>query len=194
MLTSFMASPRQGHLDQVFHIFGSLKAKHNSEMIFDPTEPDINESDFPKEDWSSSVYNRVKGILPPNAPEHRGNGFIIRAYVDADHAGLETSRRSRSGYIVFLNSSPIYWNSKKQNCIQTSTFGSEFHAMKECCEYLRGLRYKLRMMGIPVDLPSYIFGDNQSVLVNSSIPTSTLKKKACSIAYHFVREGVTADE
>ena len=85
MLASFMVSPRQGHIDQVFHIFGYLKAKHNCEMIFDPTEPDINESDFPKEDWSCSVYNGVKEILPPNAPELRGNGFIIRAYVDADH-------------------------------------------------------------------------------------------------------------
>ena len=66
--------------------------------------------------------------------------------------------------------------------------------MKECCEYLRGLRYKLRMMGIPCEFPSYIYGDNQSVLVNSSIPTSVLKKKSSSIAYHFVREGVAADE
>ena len=76
----------------------------------------------------------------------------------------------------------------------TSSFGSEFIAMKQCCEYLRGLRYKLRMMGIPCDFPSYIYGDNQSVLVNSSVPTSVLKKKSCSIAYHFVREGVAADE
>ena len=83
---------------------------------------------------------------------------------------------------------------KKQGSIMTSSFGSEFIAMKQCCEYLRGLRYKLRMMGIPCDFPSYIYGDNQSVLVNSSVPTSVLKKKSCSIAYHFVREGVAADE
>ena len=50
------------------------------------------------------------------------------------------------------------------------------------------------MMGIPCEFPSYIYGDNQSVLVNSSIPTSVLKKKSCSIAYHFVREGAASDE
>ena len=66
--------------------------------------------------------------------------------------------------------------------------------MKQCCEYLRGLRYKLRMMGIPCDGPSYIFGDNQSVLANTTIPDSTLKKKSQSIAYHFVREGSARDE
>ena len=50
------------------------------------------------------------------------------------------------------------------------------------------------MMGIMVIGATYIYGDNQSVLVNSAIPTSVLKKKSSSIAYHFVREGVAADE
>ena len=96
--------------------------------------------------------------------------------------------------MVFLNSAPIYWFSKKQTSVETSSFGSEFCAMKQCCEYIRGLRYKLRMMGISVDLPTYVFGDNQSVLSNTSKPHSTLKKKSASIAYHFVREGVAKDE
>ena len=60
--------------------------------------------------------------------------------------------------------------------------------------YIRGLRYKLRMMGIPVEGPTCIYGDNQSVLANTTIPDSTLKKKSQSIAYHFVHEGVARDE
>ena len=50
------------------------------------------------------------------------------------------------------------------------------------------------MMGIPVDGPLFIFGDNQSVLANTTIPESTLKKKTQSIAYHLVCEGVARDE
>ena len=50
------------------------------------------------------------------------------------------------------------------------------------------------MMGIPVDMPTFVFGDNQSVLANTSFPHSTLKKKSSSIAYHFVREGVAKSE
>ena len=49
-------------------------------------------------------------------------------------------------------------------------------------------------MGIPCTSPAFIFGDNQSVLANSTIPDSTLKKKSQSIAYHFVREGDARDE
>ena len=66
--------------------------------------------------------------------------------------------------------------------------------MKQCCEYIRGLVYKLRMMGIHCDGPAYIEADNQSVLSKTTIPDSTLKKKSQSIAYHMVREGVARDE
>ena len=66
--------------------------------------------------------------------------------------------------------------------------------MKQCTEYVRGLKYKLRMMGISCDGPCYIFGENQSVLNNSSNPDSRLNKKSNSIAYNFVREGVARDE
>ena len=76
-------------------------------------------------------------------------------FVDADHTGDLLTRRSRTGFIVFLNGAPIYWSSKKQTSCETSTFGSEFVAMKQATEYIRGLRYKLRMMGITVDEPAY---------------------------------------
>ena len=66
--------------------------------------------------------------------------------------------------------------------------------MKQCCEYLCGLRYKLRMMGIPCDGPSHICSDNQSVLANTTLPDSMLKKKSQSIAYHLLREGAACGE
>jgi hypothetical protein len=118
----------------------------------------------------------------------------MSAKVDADHASDTVTRRSRTGFLVRLNSALIYRSSRKQNSVESSSFGSEFIAMKQCCEYLRGLRYKLRMMGIPCEGPAYILGDNQSVLANTSIPDSTLKKKNQSIAYHFIREGAARDE
>jgi hypothetical protein len=127
-------------------------------------------------------------------PEARGIGFIMRAFVDADHAGDKLTRRSRTGFLVYLNCAPIYWLSKKQTSIETSCFGDEFSAMKQCVEYLHGLRYKLCMMGIPCEGPAFVYGDNQSFLANTSIPDSTLKKKSKSIAYHLVHEGCARDE
>ena len=61
-------------------------------------------------------------------------------------------------------------------------------------EYVRGLRFKLRRMGIACLDPTFVYADNQYVLANTTMPMSMLKKKADSIAYHFVREGCTKDE
>ena len=66
--------------------------------------------------------------------------------------------------------------------------------MKQALEYVLGMRYKLRMFGIPVDEPAFVFGDNKSVLANTAVPGSTIKKKMNSLSYHFIREGCARDE
>ena len=104
------------------------------------------------------------------------------------------TRRSRTESIVMLNNSTVFWFSKKQSSCETSSFGSEFAVMKTCCEYLKGLKIKMREMGIPVNNPCFIFGDNQSVLWNTTIPDSKLKKKTASVTYNFVKEGASRDE
>ena len=116
----------------------------------------------------------------------------LRCFVDADHAGESLTRSLRTGFIIMLKNAPIYWY--KQSIIETSNFGIKFMAIKQAEEYLRGLCYKLSMFGIPIDEPVFIYGDNQSVLVNALAPESTLKKKIQSIAFHFIREGCATNE
>ena len=87
-------------------------------------------------------------------------GMSIRMYVDSDHSGEKKMRRSCSGFFVFINGALIQWLFKKQATIKTSVFGAEFVAMKIGMELLRGLQYKLRMMGVPIDGPSSIYGNN----------------------------------
>ena len=194
MLSSHMALPREGHLTQLFHMFSYLKKKHNSRMVFDPSYPFVDEERFKSEEDWKVLYGDVKEAIPPNAPEARGNEVVIRHYVDADHAGEKLTRRSRTGYITFLNMSPTNWFSKRQNSVESSTFGSEFTALKIVTEHNRGLRWKLRMLGVPINESSYVFCDNMSVVYNTTAPESTLKKKSNAIAYHCVREAVAMKE
>ena len=170
IMSSQIALPRIGHLEQVLHIFGYLKSHHNAELVFDPTPPEIDQDSFRRHDWSTSEFGHLEQQeeIPRNAPQARGQGFITSAKVDASHGCDTVTRRSRSGFFVWVNSALVCWFSKKQTSVESSSFGSEFCAMKLCCEYLRGLRYKLRMMGIPVNGPTYIHGDNQSVLANTT--------------------------
>jgi hypothetical protein len=78
--------------------------------------------------------------------------------VDSDHAGEKRTRCSHTGLTIFCNLAPIIWLSKQQATIETSVFGAEFVAMKHGIETLRGLRYKIHMMGIPLSGPMYIYG------------------------------------
>jgi hypothetical protein len=72
----------------------------------------------------------VKEAIPTNTPEPQGKEVCMTCFVDADHAGDQVTRRSRSGILIYLNRSPKQWYSKKQNTIETSMFGSEFVALK----------------------------------------------------------------
>ena len=60
--------------------------------------------------------------------------------------------------------------------------------MKVCVEALEGLRFKLRMFGVPLKKgePCHVFCDNESVVKNTNNVESTLNKKYSQIAYHFV--------
>ena len=74
MMSSHLALPRKGHMEQIMQIFGYLKKYHNAELVFDPSDPTINEQDFERRDWTSSEFGHVEGKeqLPPNMPEPRG--------------------------------------------------------------------------------------------------------------------------
>lgn len=191
MLSSHLAMPRMGHLQQVYHMFGYLKVKTKRTLVFDPAHPDIDENRFLQCDWHD-FYRGAKESIPGDAPEPRGNMVTTHCFVDADHAGNRLTRRSQTGILIFVNRAPIIWYSKRQNTVETSTFGSEFVAMKIAVELVEALRYKLRMFGIPIDGPTNVFCDNEAVTKNVIHPESTLKKKHNAIAYHRSREAVAA--
>ena len=59
LLSSYLAYPREGHLEASLHVMGYLKQKHNTRLVFDPTYPAINMNDFPTYDWTE-FYGDVK--------------------------------------------------------------------------------------------------------------------------------------
>jgi hypothetical protein len=186
-MSSYMAAPRVGHLNQLYHIFGLLKTHLKSKMVFDDTRPQFDEQRFVKCDWSK-YYPGAEDPIPPNMPQPRGKSVVVSYYVDADHASCRVTRRSHMGVLILVNQSPILWLSKRQNTVETSTFGSEFIALKCAVEMMEGLRYKLQMLGVPLEGLANVFCDNESVVKNSSMPESTLKKRHNAIAYHHCRE------
>ena len=200
MLSSYLAMPRTGHLQQAIHIFKYLKDHNRSKMVFDPQPVYIHDDDLPPEEraayrakFMAELYPEAIEYKPGNAPPPKGNSVSLTCFVDSDHAGDRMTRRSRTGIIIFVNRAPVMWFSKRQNTVETSTYGAEFVAMKQALEMIKSLKYKLQMFGIPiVENGVKVLGDNRSVILNCSVPESTLKKKHHSVNFHFVRECVAA--
>ena len=114
--------------------------------------------------------------------------------VDSEHTEDKATRRSRTGFLIYMNMELITWLSKKQLTTESSIFGSEFLAMKTWIEAIHGLIYKIWMMGVSLTGPSYIYDDNMSVMHNNQTHESTSKKKKNTIWYHEMRESVAMGE
>jgi hypothetical protein len=138
LLSSHLAQPRIGHLEQVFHIFSYLKHHLNSHLVFDPNYVTWDQASFQEFDWTE-FYHDAKESIPLDAPQPRGHAVQINAFVDADHAGNKITRRSHTGILIYLNCTPIIWYSKAQSTVESSTFGSEFIAMHIMVEMLESL-------------------------------------------------------
>ena len=192
-LSQHQAMPRQGHLEAAYHIFAYLKKHDNGgRIVFDPKSPKIDTRVFNVDaDWTD-FYGNVAEELPPKMPEPKGKSVSISCFVDANHAGNVITRRSHTGILIFVQNAPIIWFSKRQNTVESSSFGSEFVALRIAKDLLVALRYKLRMFGVPIDGPANVFCDNNGVVKNASIPQSTLSKKHNAINYHAIREAVAA--
>ena len=76
--------------------------------------------------------------------------------------------------------------------MELSTYRSELVAMQIVTELILELRYSLRMLGVPLDGPALMLGDNMSVVLNTAVPSSVLKKKHLGIGYHRVKEAIAA--
>lgn len=151
ILSQYLAQPRTGHLQQALNIFFYLKHNTKFWLQLDPTRFDINyiprnNKDLPPSERAKAMkelYPDAIEHIPHNMPEPRGKEIDINVFVDADHAGNQVTRRSHTGIIIMVNMAPIIWYSKRQNTIETSTFGSEFIALKIATELTESLRYKL---------------------------------------------------
>ena len=198
ILSRYSIQPRTGHLEQLLHIFHYFDKHDNSWLPIDSRKLNINwDGENISDPWERAkfmkeIYPDAIEELPHDMPEPLGESVQINTFVDADHAGDKLTRRSQTGILIFCNMTLINWSSKKQNTVETSTFGSEMVALRNATELIRSLRYKLRSFGVPIDGEANIFCDNDAVVKTTSSADATLKKKHCSVSYHRIRESVSA--
>ena len=123
-MSRYLTSAREGHLDQLFHVFAYLKNHDRSTMVFDDLYSAFGDAKFSECDWTELCSDACEP-MPENMPVLHGKHVVMSCFVDADHAGCRETRRSHSGIIIYVNRAPILWFSKRQNTVEASTYGSE---------------------------------------------------------------------
>ena len=95
--------------------------------------PTIIDNDYeklmPEHDFGTQ-YHYFKEEIDPRFPEPVVDELKISFFCDANHGHDKVTGRSTTGIIIFVGSTPILWESKRQNSVQTSTYGAEFTALK----------------------------------------------------------------
>jgi len=194
-LNRFRQAPRKGHVERLHRIIGYLRQYPQGALRFRTGIPDhetVFGAESVKYDWMHSIYGNVTEELPPNMPVPKGKPVRTTTFTDANLMHDLVTGRSCSGVLHFLNQTPTDWFTKRQKQVETATYGSEFMAARQAIEQIIDLRYTLRMFGVPIDGPSWLFGDNRSVVNSSVLPHYRLSKRWNALSYHRAREAVAA--
>jgi histone deacetylase 1/2 len=132
----------------------------------------------------------IKGTSGHGLVLHASSTTDIAAYSDADWAGCPDTRRSTSGFCVYLGSSLISWSSKRQPTVSRSSAEAEYRSVAntvaECC----WLRQLLGELHCPIDKATVVFCDNVSAVYLSANPVHHRRTKHIELDIHFVREKV----
>ena len=132
-------------------------------------------------------------LLPYDAPTPLGKPIVLTYYVDVNLFHDVVIGRSVTRILHFINQTPIDWFSKKQATAETATYGSGFLAACTCVEQIIDLRITLRYLGVPIIGPSYMFGDNDSVVSSAVRIHAKLHKRHTALSFHRVRESIAVD-
>jgi hypothetical protein len=159
-------------------MYGYLKRHPDGAIRFRTGVPDHESRATPViYNWINLVFGPNEEELPDNMPTPCGKPFRITMYEDANLMHCLVTKSSMSGIIHLVNQSPVQWFSKKQNLVETATYGSEIMVARKATQQIMDLRYTLRMMGIPLDGPAWMFGDSHSVITSSNTPHSTFNQR-----------------
>jgi len=132
----------------------------------------------------------VRGTLDLGLLLQPSSAAELTIYSDADWAGCPDTRKSTSGYAVFLGSNLVSWSSKRYNTMSRSSAEAEYCAVANAVAEVTWLRQLLLELHTPPRRASLVYCDNISTVYMSSNPVQHQRTKHIEIDLHFVRERI----
>ncbi|GKB81436.1 ribonuclease H-like domain-containing protein [Tanacetum coccineum] len=140
------------------------------------------------------ILRYVRGTLDYGLQLFSSSTTNLVAYSDADWAGCPTTRRSTSGYCVFLGNNLLSWSSKRQPTLSRSSAGAKYRGVANAIAETCWLRNLLRELHTPLSSATLVYFDNVSAVYLSSNPVQHQRTKHIEIDIHFVRDLVAAGQ
>ena len=128
-----------------------------------------------------------------NTPLHDERGpHQLWGFVDADFASDEETRRSHTGYCLFLNGGPVSWKSTRQKSVSLSTAEAEWYAASEAGKEIVYLRHILEQFGLSQRKATKLYEDSRAVICMAENPVNRKASRHIDTRRHCIGEAVAA--
>ncbi|XP_071698965.1 uncharacterized mitochondrial protein AtMg00810-like [Rutidosis leptorrhynchoides] len=136
------------------------------------------------------IIRYIKGTISYGLQINKTAAHSLVSYTDADWAGCPDTRRSTSGYCVFLGTNLISWSAKRQPTISRSSAEAEYRGVANVVSESCWLRNLLLELHYPIPKATIVFCDNVSAIYLSGNPVQHQRTKHIKLDIHFFREKV----
>ncbi|GJT99297.1 ribonuclease H-like domain-containing protein [Tanacetum coccineum] len=140
------------------------------------------------------ILRYVRGTIDHGLQLHVSSTTQLTAYTDADWAGCPVTRRSTSGYCVFLGDNLLSWSAKRQVTLSRSSAEAEYRGVANVVAETAWLRNLLLELHAPLSTATLVYCDNVSAVYLSTNPVQHQRTKHIEIDIHFVREYVASGQ
>ena len=136
------------------------------------------------------IVRYIKGTLDHGLHLYRSAPTTLVSYTDADWAGCPDTRRSTSGYCVYLGENLVSWSAKRQATLSRSSAEAEYRGVANVVAEICWLRNLLLELRCPIRQASLVYCDNISAVYLSCNPVHHQHTKHIEMDIHFVRDKV----
>lgn len=136
------------------------------------------------------ILRYIRGTFAFGLHLYKDSSLSLTSYSDSDYAGCQITRRSTTGFCVFLGSNIVSWCAKRQPTVSRSSTEAEYRALAYTAAELTWINSLLRDLRVPQPAPALLQCDNLSAVHLSANPGFHSRSKHVEVDYHYIRERV----
>ena len=152
--------------------------------------PDISDAEINRYDWSKTVYAGAEEEVPHNIPEPKGKPVKLITYADSNLMHNILDGKAVTGILLSSIRLPLIGTLRNKQHQKLPRSVQRNLQARTAIEQSRSNRLTFMYLGVPIDGPSILLGDNESVVRGATIPHRKLNKRHLILSWHYVRQAI----